>query len=241
MKVITGYATNQGRYREKNQDSVICLKGFWGNRDLVVACVCDGIGSLKNSEIAANMVTEGIVRWFEGIRDLYPKDITNEEILEDLEMTVQELNEIIYDYRMNENHDIGCTMSLLLTVDNQYYTFQVGDSRVYSLRDDLIQLTTDDVVSREVNGKVKQLLSNYMGKKPQLLMSKSQGIVRENELFLVASDGLYKRLQIKDLMLLKIINQDKFLEWECNNLLETIMERGEKDNLSCAVILFGKQ
>lgn len=241
MKVITGYATNQGRYREKNQDSVICLKGFLGNRDLVVACVCDGIGSLKNSEIAANMVTEGIVRWFEGIRDLYPKDITNEEILEDLEMTVQELNEIICDYRMNENHDIGCTMSLLLTVDNQYYTFQVGDSRVYSLRDDLIQLTTDDVVSREVNGKVKQLLSNYMGKKSQLLMSKSQGIIQEEELFLVASDGLYKRLQIKDLMLLKIINQDKFLERECNNLLETIMDRGEKDNLSCAVILFGKQ
>ena len=65
MKIITGYATNQGRYREKNQDSVICLKGFLGNRELSVACVCDGIGSLKNSEIAANMVTEGIARWFE--------------------------------------------------------------------------------------------------------------------------------------------------------------------------------
>lgn len=241
MKTIIGCATNQGRYREKNQDSVICLKGFLGNRELGVACVCDGIGSLKNSEVAANMMTEGITRWFNGIIESYPKDIVKEEIWEDLEMTIQELNEIIWDYRKNRNQDIGCTMSLVFMIENQYHIFHVGDSRIYILKDKLFQLTIDDIVEKEVNGKAKKLLSNYIGKQSELLISKLQGNIYKNDLFFVASDGVYKRLQMNDLMLLKFINQDKCMLRECHNLLDIIMERGEKDNLSCAIILFREE
>ena len=43
----------------------------------------------------------------------------------------------------------------------------------------------------------------------------------------------------EDLMLLKVINQDSILKRECNNLLETILDRGETDNLTCAVIMYG--
>lgn len=238
MKIITGCATNQGRYRERNQDSVICLKENFAERELVVACVCDGIGSLKNSEIAATIMTEGIARWFKGIIKCYPKDMEEDDILEDLEMTIEELNEIVHEERVNRYNEMGCTMSLMFIMNNKYYTYQVGDSRIYSFKEKLTQLTTDDVVIKEVNGKVKKLLSNYIGKTFQLRMSKQQGNIEKEELFLVSSDGVYKRMQTEDLKLLKVIQQDSIMERECNNLIETIMDRGEKDNLSCAIISY---
>lgn len=238
MNILTGYATNQGRYREKNQDSVVCLRGTLQDRELVIACVCDGIGSFKNSEVAAIMITQGIERWFEGITQFYPKDIETDEILQDLKVTIEELNEIVYEYRVYDNEEVGCTMSLILFIDDKYYIYQVGDSRIYSLKEELVQLTTDDVVTREVNGKVKKLLANYMGKSQKLQMSNLQGSAEVGELFLVSSDGVYKRLEAEDLMLLKVINQDSILERECNNLLETILDRGEKDNLTCAVVMY---
>ena len=239
MQIITGYSSNQGRYREKNQDSVVCLKGTLQDRQLVIACVCDGIGSLKNSEVAANMITQGIERWFQGIIQFYPKNIKTDEILQDLKITIEELNEIVYEYGTYNKEEIGCTMSLILFIDNEYFIYQVGDSRIYSLKEELVQLTKDDVVIREVNGKVKKLLANHIGRKKQLSMSNLQGTAEEGELFLVSSDGVYKRLEIEDLMLLKVINQDSILKRECNNLLETILDRGETDNLTCAVIMYG--
>ena len=57
-----------------------------------MGCVCDGIGSFAQSEIAAEMIRVGIERWFLGMEPLYPENIDEESLLDDLDMTIRELN-----------------------------------------------------------------------------------------------------------------------------------------------------
>ncbi len=240
MKILIGCATDQGNYQDKNQDCVICHKARNGKTDLAIACVCDGIGSFENSEIAAIMMTEGISKWFQGIITYHPKTISDEELLEDLELTIKELNELIYRYRQENRVDIGCTMSLILIINKEYYIFNVGDSRIYCFRDELAQITHDEVIIRAVNGKVRSLLANYIGKSNELWMNRLNGTINENDVLIVGSDGLYKQLRAEDLIQVKKARNDKAINIICRSLLSIMMDRGEKDNLSCAVLLFHK-
>ena len=64
-----------------------------------MGCVCDGIGSFAQSEIAAEMIQVGIERWFLGMEPLYPENIDEESLLDDLDMTIRELNECEFPYK----------------------------------------------------------------------------------------------------------------------------------------------
>ena len=51
----------------------------------------------------------------------------------------------------------------------------------------------------------------------------------------------YKKMEEKDLLPLKKIKKEEQVVCECENLLTTMMDRDEKDNLSCAIVLFQKE
>ena len=72
-----------------------------------MGCVCDGIGSFAQSEIAAEMIRVGIERWFLGMEPLYPENIDEESLIDDLDMTIRELNELIWIYRKENGSDIS--------------------------------------------------------------------------------------------------------------------------------------
>ena len=71
-----------------------------------MGCVCDGIGSFAQSEIAAEMIRVGIERWFLGMEPLYPENIDEESLIDDLDMTIRELNELIWIYRKENGIDM---------------------------------------------------------------------------------------------------------------------------------------
>ena len=241
MNLRLGCLTDKGNHRSKNQDRIISRQCKIGNDILAITCVCDGIGSFKDSEIAADIVVRGIELWIEGIGKLYPKVMQPDELVEDLEFTIRELNEVVCDYRKEKHIDIGCTMSVLLLFNTKYYIFHVGDSRIYVVRDDLVPLTQDQVVVRAVNGKEKKLLANYIGKQEQLALCRLHGLVQEGDLFITCSDGLYKKMtyaDVKDILQMSQRQQD--LQKHCERLIKMVLERGEKDNISCSMIQIEK-
>lgn len=241
MNLRLGCLTDKGSYRSKNQDRVISEKLKIGKELLAITCVCDGIGSFRDSEIAADIVVRGIELWFHGIGNLYPKVMQPNEVVEDLEFTIRELNEVVCDYRKEQHMDIGCTMSVLLLFNMEYYIFHVGDSRIYVVRDALIPLTQDEVIVKTVNGKEKKLLANYVGKQEQLALYRQYGLVQEGDLFITCSDGLYKKLTYADVNeVLQRFKREKDMQTHCEKLIKIVLERGEKDNISCSMIQIEK-
>lgn len=237
MKLKLGCITDKGNYREKNQDRIVCAARQLGDEMLAVTCVCDGIGSFRYSEKAAEMMTEGIRAWFEGIVRFYPQIMTQTEVIEDLEMTIRELNEIICEYRKEQNEAIGCTMSLMLLMNSDYYIFHVGDSRICRVRDELYQLTTDEIVIKSVNGREKRLLANYIGKDMALAVCRAKGTVQPGDMYISGSDGLFKYLCYEDVIsAVRATVADETTERACRLLIQCVLDRGEKDNISCSVM-----
>ena len=191
---------------------------------LAAACVCDGIGSFEQSEIAAEMMTDGIRRWFEGIEAYYPDIMGQAELTEDLEATIRELNELIYEYRRYKRIDIGCIMSVLLLTERAYHIFYVGDSRIFRVQGALYQLTRDEISMEEKNGRGKSRLANYIGKAKELWMNKLEGSLNAKKLFLLGSDGLFKRLKDEDVTeIAGSLKSDRHVQRACKHLAGLVL------------------
>ena len=236
MRVYSGCATDKGIVKKKNQDRAVCH--VWQKREklLAVACVCDGIGSFSQGEIASEMMTRGITNWFHGMEALFPEEIDEEVLPKDLEETVTELNELIHTYRLRSGIDIGCTMSILLLINRNYYVFHVGDSRIYLLRSNLMQITRDEVSMVEEDGRIRSVLANYIGKSNSLWMNKLSGDISEGDRFIIGSDGLFKKLSWGDIQTVAAaVNNDQNAQKACQNIMSLVMGRGERDNISCVL------
>lgn len=229
--------TDIGRYRKKNQDRIIYRHMYHGGRAISIACVCDGIGSFANSEIAAEMMVSGINSWFEGVATCFPENINNDDLVADLETTLYELNELVYEYPQQHGEQIGCTMSLLLFIDADYYMFHVGDSKIFCLGARYEQITRDEVISKQVLGKEKSYLANFVGKNQTLEVQKLIGSAKRYELYILGSDGLFKKLTAEDVELIgRCLDAGRSMKEICRMLINLVLGRGEKDNVSCSIV-----
>lgn len=234
--VIAGCATDKGEYREKNQDRIISLTAVSGKKLLTLSCVCDGIGSLKMSEIASEMMTAGLSEWFNHVKDYYPEIMNSTDMADSLEDEIRKLNESIYEYRISCENAIGCTMSVLFTAGNDYYIFHAGDSRIYLVTDTIKQLTRDEVVVREKNGIIKELLANYVAKQKDIWMVRTSGKIKSGNMYIIGSDGLFKKLTHEDILSVSSGLSSKNINRICSELIQTVRGRDETDNVSCALV-----
>lgn len=93
----------------------------------------------------------------------YPENIDEESLIDDLDMTIRELNELIWIYRKENGIDIGCTMSLLVLLNEKYHVFHVGDSKILLIDDRVSQITKDEVSVVERDGKLKTFIGKFYG------------------------------------------------------------------------------
>lgn len=234
-KIISGCHSDRGPVRRKNQDRVFCQSSDRKHRFFSCACVCDGIGSLANSEIAAEMMTNGISLWYSGMLDRV-SGMSVEDILEDLEATILELNEIIWEKRQNKE-DIGCTMSLMMLIDNSYYIFHAGDSSIYCIRENLYRLTPEEVTVRVKDGMVKKYLANYVGKDQQLWLNKGNGDIEKNDIYMLGSDGFCEYTEYRDYDdNRRELLSERRIEKLCAELVQNAISRGSSDNVTCALL-----
>lgn len=242
MYIIGGCASDKGIRRSKNQDRVLCILGSDQARGFSLGCVCDGIGSFENSEMASADMIQGIKAWYLDVEKLYPERMSAAEVVQNLDKTLTQLNENIFFYRKNYGTDIGCTMSLLMILEENFYIFHVGDSRVYQLEggQKMIPVTRDEVVLGEAT--TKSRLSNYIGKRGELFVTRFSGELGENDAFIMGSDGFFDKL-IKDDVLAAIAKSknNKQALSQCQDLLQIMMKRGATDNISCVLLMNKKK
>lgn len=240
VKMMFGCATDKGIVRAKNQDRIICHAAHTEQGTVVVACICDGIGSYEYSELASEMVTKGITLWFESVKDGRLGALSEKELAGDLDETIQELNELVWERRQKEQIRLGCTMSALLLVEDHYYIFHVGDSRIYLAGDALEQMTHDEVTFSEKDGVIKAKLANCIGKTEKLWMNRLVGKMSAGNAFILGSDGLFRKLDADEIcekiQKIRTMNQ---AQRQCEELIWTVERMGERDNVSCAIVKLG--
>lgn len=235
-KLLSSCQSIKGNYRKKNQDRALCMTAGSKDKIFAVACVCDGIGSFEMSELASKLVTDGVKNWFVNMEDQFDI-LSQKDLLDDMEETIYELNELVCEYQEGHNVTIGCTMSLMLVINMKYFLFHVGDSRICAVRDGMYQLTIDEVVQKKKDGRIKSYLSNYMGKTHNLWLNKGEGMIHTGNLYVLGTDGLFKNLRYEDIdALCTKMRSSKDIEELNNRIVQLVLTRGERDNVSCVLL-----
>lgn len=240
MKVYGGCASNVGTTREVNQDAVIYKKKSNKNASMCLLAVCDGIGGMSHGEIASSIIRDLMDRWFAELTGWAdPGSVEAELVWSNVKDAAESWNTELVAFKKSSQLQTGTTMSLLMQVMDNYFVVQVGDSRVYLYRNgELLQLTVDASVTRFNSGKMKNYLDNYMGKSEELWFTTASGKIEPGDAFVVCSDGFYHHLSPADLQdLPQGIRKEEDVNSLCGRLIGEMMKRGERDNISAAMLV----
>ena len=158
MQFFTEYVWKKGEKASKNEDSLAICQMVAGRRRCLMVLICDGIGSLEESEKASGFVTEQMIRWF---YQTGPRLLGRKRSGRSLENAVRRQLWRISGQMAEAFQDrkTGTTFSMLLLVQKRYFIWNVGDSRIYrKIAKDIRQLTEDDTRAG------KNVLSGLLGR-----------------------------------------------------------------------------
>ncbi|MDH5473272.1 MAG: Stp1/IreP family PP2C-type Ser/Thr phosphatase [Gammaproteobacteria bacterium] len=242
--IITGL-TDPGVVRDHNEDTI------GNNPDLGLAVLADGMGGHKGGEVASALAVDTILnslaRSLNDI-DLSSTDENTGYTLASIavERAIKEANSVIYQAsRRNEHYEgMGTTIVVLLFYDNRYTVAHVGDSRLYRVRNNQLELLTHDhtllqeLVDRGLYTKEearesmkKNLVTRAVGVSATVEIDLMEDAAAVNDIYLLCSDGLNDMIEdslIED----TIINYRSDLNKIAAELVKQAKQHGGKDNVS---------
>lgn len=228
--------SDKGLQRENNEDS------FYINQKMKVAIVADGMGGRLGGEVASEMCTSMLSIAIEKNRT----SITDPDTLaEFLVSSFIEVNKAIYDRSKSEISlkGMGSTVSLLMNVDKEMLIINIGDSRIYRLRDKaLTQLTKDDSLVNELFEKgeitkeilrthpLKNVITKSMGTNPVIPVESQRVDILPGDYYILCSDGLTDMLM--DYEICEIVIDGRKPRKICKKLIKKANECGGRDNIT---------
>ncbi len=250
MKYTATTITDVGIVKVVNQDSLLMKRALWGEKEILMAIVCDGLGGLSKGELASAEVVRFFSDWFnrELVRELEQVDmnlIASRWVLE-----LRTLNQKMLEYGCQHDFSMGTTFTGMLCIDDAYLIVHVGDTRVYRIDRRVEQLTMDHTqVAQEVRAgrmtpaearvaRNRNVLTQCVGASKTIQPQVLTGTVQPG-VYLLCSDGL--RHKVTDLELLESLQPDQlknkqFMHVQSRLLVELVKERGERDNISAILI-----
>jgi protein phosphatase len=240
--IQVGGLSAQGR-RPNNQDR------FVADRDRHVFLVADGMGGQEGGEQASGLAADIIPRVLQD--RLAAKDDASHAV----QQALAEANKAIIDAgcRQTSQRKMGTTAVLAVQQDDQFYIAGLGDSRAYLIRADRVeQLTMDHTVADalERNGTLtadqaknspwRNVLYKFLGCVEMTEGAEVRPLTPQaGDRLVLGTDGLTNFLTDQDLIEGARLHPNP-QEW-ADDLVETALRRGSKDNVTCVVVAFNRE
>lgn len=231
--------SDTGRVRERNEDSFLCLprQSLW--------VVADGMGGHDAGDFASQTITRQAAK-FTSQASLESSILLLEENFIHTNGLIQQKAK-----KLGGKATIGSTVAALYVWSDLALVLWAGDSRIYLLRDgELHRLTEDHSYVEELvkMGKLNadeaeehpaaNVVLNAVGIQAEFTIDMDYYEIRENDLFLLCSDGLFKDLP--EQKILKILQTpEPSLDEQCQVLIDAALNAGGSDN--CTVVLVKAQ
>lgn len=206
--------------------------------------VADGMGGHAAGEVASEMAVRIVQRELAPVRDL-----DGEDVVQMVATALKRANRAIHDRTLTETdkQGMGTTVSALLLAGSRYLIGQVGDSRVYLLRDgSLTQLTKDhSYVQEQVDAgfltpeqaryhPYSNVITRCVGAGHDVEPDIYRGEARPGDLFLVASDGLTG--MVDDRRLAQLLGSRAEPDRKVQSLIAEANGRGGLDNITAIIV-----
>lgn len=240
MHLVVGARSDVGMIRSGNEDNYFAESD--DRRGIFV--VADGMGGHAAGEVASEMAVQIVSRHL-----LTITSVLEPTAPEKLAQSLKDANRAIY-VRMQTEADkqgMGTTASVLALSDSHYLVGQIGDSRVYLLRDGAItQLTKDhSYVQEQVDAGLltpeqaryhpySNVITRCVGASESVEADIYSGEMKPGDVFLVASDGLTGMVDDRRLqqMLLARSGPGRIVD----ALISEANGRGGLDNITAIVV-----
>lgn len=214
---------------EKNQGIPKPLWMVQRTTSRIYLAVYDGMGGENFGETASFIAAKGSLSQQSEVL------CSEEEYLEKLALRLSA--EVAEQGEALVTNHMGTTMAAVSFCGEYAYICNVGDSRVYLLRDgQLLQLSVDHVSIRSSKSGKKGPLTQYLGVNPEEMRiepSTSRIILKENDRILICSDGVTDMLSDKEILhILKENPKPAGCVWA---LTEAALGNGGRDNITTIV------
>ncbi|HCE40034.1 MAG: protein kinase [Alcanivorax sp.] len=189
----------------------------------VAAALADGLSSAAAGREAAESCVLGFLNDYYATPSLWSVPRSAQRVLEALNRWL---------YRQTRAGDAHlCTLSVLVLRGGRAHLFQVGDSRIWRLREGRLECLTRDH-QRALGG--TRVLTRAMGADPRLEVDYVSNGLRAGDRFLLTSDGLHDALATEELAQGMVGPEAPALLAE--RLIEAGRRLGARDNLSCQLL-----
>ena len=215
-----------GQYIPK--DPILALKG---------ACfvIADGISSSQVSQVASKASVQAF------LEDYYctPEAWTTES---SVDKVVKSINSWLFaqsqnsPYKYDKDKGYVSTFAGLILTCEGAHIFNLGDTRVYRLRDgQLEQITVDH---RKIVSSQQSYLSRALGVNQFVDVDHFVLDIAEGDIFINATDGIYEFVEL--VKLIETIDEQKRLQNAAEQIVEQALENKSDDNLSIQIIRVDK-
>ncbi|MDP2914728.1 MAG: protein phosphatase 2C domain-containing protein [Candidatus Aminicenantes bacterium] len=249
MRIEAFGHTHIGRSRGWNEDNYLCLdlsgRGVFPWHPLQLLAVADGIGGHAGgglaSSLAIEILQESVLSHL--INGGAPADF--QEILRDANNIA---NAKIFG-AASENEDckgMGTTLAAALVAGDRAAVSNVGDSRVYLVRNNALHQVSQDhswsaeqlrlnVLSEQEirNSPFKNMITRSLGFDSKIAIDTFETVLLEDDYLLLCTDGLHG--EVDEPLILKIIRRKKTPEKICRKLIEKANLHGGRDNITTVV------
>jgi len=162
-------------------------------QDITIAVLCDGVGSAKEGREASLRTVEYFVNSFK----LKPQAWS---IPQALEQFTNSINNILYsESSINYGKpELLTTLAVIVIDGNRLYGANIGDSRIYLLRDEkLFQLSFDHIINEENK---THILTKVIGISDRIEPYLFENNLEINDHILLCSDGLYTEIDDSEII-----------------------------------------
>ncbi|MBI3735190.1 Stp1/IreP family PP2C-type Ser/Thr phosphatase [Candidatus Sumerlaeota bacterium] len=238
LKIQAGGQSDVGLKREHNEDSILLSK------ELGLFAVADGMGGHAAGEVASRLEQEkGALNEQTAQEGLSP----GEKILY---LAISNANKrlCVMSEENSSYFGMGTTVAAIYVVGDQIHIAHVGDSRVYRLRDNTLELLTQDhswvneqlqknVLSEDEarNHRWRNVITRALGNRADVEIDIKTVEAKEGDLYLLCSDGLTTMVDDAGIARTLVANGPN-LEKSCAELVRAANDAGGHDNVSVVLI-----
>ncbi|KRB67811.1 bifunctional protein-serine/threonine kinase/phosphatase [Noviherbaspirillum sp. Root189] len=232
LNISIGQHSDKGR-KEINQDfhgayvpnePLLMTKG-------VALAIADGISSSDVSQVASQSAVTGFLEDYYCTSDAWSVKTSIERVLVATNSWLHAQTQQSQ-YRYDKDRGYVCTLSALVIKSTTAHIFHIGDSRIYHVRGNATDLLTND--HRIWMSAEQSYLGRALGVHQQIEIDYRTLQVEQDDLFLLATDGVYEHVDAGFIMATVNDNRDN-LDQAAKVIVQEAYRRGSKDNLTIQI------
>lgn len=240
--MFIGSKTSKGG-RSINEDALFI------SEDRRVFVIADGAGGHNAGEVASSMVVEGIKTWIS--QHALPVSGRETDIREYFGELIAKINKKVFERANAAGDCLGMATTIIMVflddINHCAYVFNVGDSRVYVLKDDeIIQITEDHTYVNEMlkigamskddieEHPMHHVITRAIGGKDTVKIDVHRVKYKEGDTFLLCTDGLYN--EVCDAEISRIVLEAPDMQEAAERLIDLANLKKARDNITAICV-----